>query len=334
MVIAVIDSGINKNYKNIKIIKKICFYYKDNGKIESKTDIEDLNGHGTLICKLLQSINSENLYFIIKILNKDNRSSTELLICALEYLLDYDIDIVLMSLATVDDKNLAKLNQCIKNLHDKNIVMIAAAHNKFQVCYPAILDNVLGVGGLKFYTNDIYYDEKKSIEFIADSSLMYSDFDGKEMRSLSGTSKAAAIVTARLSQIPNFEQMQKVDLIKNLNCYFGSSSFLDFLSEHNLSLKSDENLHINPYIGSDNRNFKVMKIISKYTYDLPISEIRDKPLWHIIDSLNTMNRLLKEVVILYNLNYEDIVYSGNDLYSVDNLCNKLFVMEAALINKH
>lgn len=327
MVIAVIDSGINSKVRNIKIVNKVCFCYGHNGQIERTTDTKDLNGHGTLICKLIQSINSENSFFIVKILNKENRASSELLIRALEYLLDYEIDIVLMSLATVDDRNLDKLKLCVRNLYNRNVVMISSVHNKYPISYPAVFDEVLGVCGMKFYSNEIYFDEKKNIEFIADSSFLYGDFNGKEMRILAGTSKAAAVVAARISQIPNFEQIQKCERNKTLHFYFGSSSFEQFMSEHNLSLRSEDNLHVRPYIGKDDRNLKVMELITRYNCDLSISDVKKKPLWHLIDSLDTLNQFLKEVFGFFNICSDEVVYSGNDLYSIDNLCNKLYGME-------
>lgn len=327
MVIAVVDSGINTKVRNLKIVNKVCFCYGHSGQIEKKKDTEDLNGHGTLICKLIQSINNENSFFIIKILNKENRASSELLIRALEYLLDYDIDIVLMSLATVEDRNLDKLKLCVRNLYNRNVVMISSVHNKYPISYPAVFNEVLGVRGMKFFSNDIYYDEKRNIEFIADSSFSYGDFNGKEMRALGGTSKAAAVVAARISQIPNLKQIQKCERIKTLHFYFGSSSFEQFMSEHNLSLRSEENLHVRPYIGRDDRNLKVMELITKYNCDVSISDVKKKPLWHLINSLDTLNQLLREVIVFFNISIDDIVYSGNDLYSIDNLCNKLYEME-------
>lgn len=330
MVIAIIDSGISEAFEHFNIIGGISFFYAANNEIECNADLRDMNGHGTMICKVISSINPNVSFYIVKILDKNNRASSELLLHALDYLISckMDIDIILMSLATIDNAYIEKMNSLINELYSKGVILIASAHNKYDVSYPAVLENVIGVKGARLYTNKIYYNKSASIECIADSSLVYCNYNTKNsiFKTFGGTSKAAAIVAACISQL------EKSNLtIENreitLNLKFGAVNYETFLMKNNLSEKGEKNLCTYNYIGNDKRNYELIKLINTFCTGLSKTQISERPLWHLIDSLETMNIILINAANMFEIDSRSVVYTGSDLYSVNNLCNKLYIME-------
>lgn len=158
MKIAIIDSGLDKKFVDEKkIIGGCMFKYSDDDKVICVSDeYFDDNGHGTATYQIIeQNGNEKNQYYIIKILDKNNETSTEILIHALRYLLEIDVNIIHLSLAIEkhDFSGMLQLKQVCKRLTKKNKLLICAQRNKTNIpTFPAAYSSVLGVDSI--YSND------------------------------------------------------------------------------------------------------------------------------------------------------------------------------------
>lgn len=152
MKIAIIDSGEPQNgefniYKSVNIIvdKNLQTYV-------TEEDVYDQNGHSTDVMEILKRYNKNNEILNIKILNKDLKSHSLGLIKALEYAKDEKVDIVSLSLGTLNDKYADEIQTRIWKLKDNGIIVVSAHNNDTRKkAYPACFDEVIGVGLLEDY---------------------------------------------------------------------------------------------------------------------------------------------------------------------------------------
>ena len=93
--IAIIDSGIDLDFYENNVIKYVEYTEETGDESEY-----DSNGHGTLCCSTMLSINPAIQFVVIKILNEKNLCSDERLLRALNLLKDVDVDIINLSLST------------------------------------------------------------------------------------------------------------------------------------------------------------------------------------------------------------------------------------------
>ncbi|GFI23906.1 minor extracellular protease Epr [Lachnospiraceae bacterium] len=212
MKIAIIDSGVEKKYKNNESIVGGCtFKYVQNNIVFIKDEYIDENGHGTNTFQILQHYGDEkNTYYIVKILDKNNETSIEILIQALKYLMQSDIDIIHLSLAIVEENFLGmmELKQICNNIFKKNKLLICAQKNKTNIpSYPAAFESVIGVNSI--YTNsydDIWYNSFQTIQCYANAvAKLVEGLDGKYVF-FGGTSKSAAVVTGMVSKSMEIEK--------------------------------------------------------------------------------------------------------------------------------
>ena len=105
---------------------------------------------------------------IIRIFERSLVADGRVLIEALQWVIDHGIDIVNLSLGTTDRQYLEPIQKLCQRAVRKNIILVAATHNKGINSYPAILPDVIGVAGRSLQrVNDFYFRSDKNIEGIA-----------------------------------------------------------------------------------------------------------------------------------------------------------------------
>lgn len=201
MNIAIIDSGINVNNKQIahSILDGISIC---SGSELSTSDYMDSNGHGTYCAEIITRICPHCKLIIVKILNSNNQGSSECLLRALKYLEDKDVDIINMSLSTYHNDFREKLQKVCERLHARGVVLVSSLANHAQSSYPAVFSSVLGVKGETFLGEREYiYCPDQSVQCIASSvPVLVNDLDGK-YGFFGGNSKATAIITGILAEL-------------------------------------------------------------------------------------------------------------------------------------
>ena len=121
---------------------------------------DDFSGHGTAIAGIIAGknikessivgINSNIELYSIKVMDGDNTAPLSRVIKGIYKALEYDVDISNMSFGTTVDSS--ALYQAIKEVSDKDILIIASAGNNGkdtgEVEYPAGYEEVLAVGSV------------------------------------------------------------------------------------------------------------------------------------------------------------------------------------------
>ncbi len=182
--------GIKKSgVPSTRLHKKVCIAIMDTG-ICIKTleryvsagttflpnypcsNFEDDHRHGTCCAYTILRITRDVTFYIVKILNSTKRASSAKLLEALEHLLDIDVDIILMSLAT-PNFNSEMQNVC-KQLHEQGKILVAAQRNDCLRSYPAEFPMVLGVSGRLFESAEHYwFNEDYLFQAISDKTPIW-----------------------------------------------------------------------------------------------------------------------------------------------------------------
>lgn len=139
--IAIIDNGINDKI----ISEKVQSYYVHSGVVEP-TQPEVVLNHATMIAYIIDK-NCKNCKFTsIKIMKgKKKDTSIKKLIIALEWCLYNYIDIINLSIGTVNFYDSLILKPTIEKLVTAGIIIVAAQSNSNRITYPAAFPDVIGV---------------------------------------------------------------------------------------------------------------------------------------------------------------------------------------------
>ncbi len=218
--IAILDSGCNIEYE-----EGISFVDET---------LDDLNGHGTTVAKVIKEINPSAKLYIAKIFNASGRHfNINLLVDGINWAISRQVDVINLSCQIrKDDK---AIHNAIREAYRQGIIVVASAGNKggfldvlidelakrskktgisTGVNYPAKYVEVIAVGAI----NDLQCHDRhnnyspigKEIEFVCDGSY----------RSQKGTSFAAARATAIISRIKaDYPHLNGLELREKLRLY-------------------------------------------------------------------------------------------------------------------
>lgn len=228
--IAVIDSGLN-----IDLAKKIGsrnlggYSYKivsdDIIKLE---DYQDNCLHGTACVSIINKFFPHSEFLNIKILNDEGKTNDYILLKSLEDLIETDIKIVNMSLATIKTRNIEGFKKVCYELIKKGKILIASQINIYKgESYPCCLDTVIGVEGREtLEMNYFEFKSKRNIQCIINSSPELTYFSNDDYKFFKGNSKATALLTAKVAEILRYqgdmnyyEMMEKLEHISNENLH-------------------------------------------------------------------------------------------------------------------
>jgi hypothetical protein len=165
--VALIDSGINYLDPYFKP-------YISGGKSFTDRDENlylDDNGHGSLCASAIINECPNVRLYIEKVLNSNNISSLDMLMCSMENLLDIDVDVVSMSLTLTAMKREEKLKKVCNQLEEQGKVVICSLANGASKSYPANFNSTIGVKGYILENeNAFWYKSNKRIQAVVDSN--------------------------------------------------------------------------------------------------------------------------------------------------------------------
>lgn len=177
---------------------------------------QDFNGHGSQITSLMHIIDPTSEIASIKILNEKKECSLENLLFALDKCLELNPDIICLSLSVDDVLQYEELELAINKLCEKNIIIVAALHNKMENSLPAIYDNVIGVQMNKtnliidhFYAPEMKIQCNISIKGIICKSInnKYDMFGGNSLAC--GLMAAEVAIVKKNNNVQTFDELQK-----------------------------------------------------------------------------------------------------------------------------
>lgn len=99
MKIAVIDSGIDNVTGSFNIFGGISFLVDEKGYIITKKTFKDNLGHGTMCVSVINKECPSAEFYIVKIFENELETYEEVLLAALNHLIDIDVDLISLSLS-------------------------------------------------------------------------------------------------------------------------------------------------------------------------------------------------------------------------------------------
>ena len=221
--IAVLDTGADFNLLNVE--SGYDFVNED-------ANASDDNGHGTLTTYILKRpqndlplINAE--IYSVKVLNQDGSGYASDVIEGINWAVDNDIDIILMSFG--GDSNSKFLEDVIKYANDKGVLIIAAAGNEGNqnLIYPAAYDSVISVGSVnEDKVKSSFSNYGQTLDFVAPGENIKVS-DGQNEILVSGTSFSVPhlgiVASAYLSENLSLNNTGIIDKLKATALDLGSS---------------------------------------------------------------------------------------------------------------
>lgn len=204
--VAVIDDGINEKLYN-------TLYLENNIEITSELSISKrINynsasiSHGTMCAAIIQKYSSCKNLSSVKILNEKAKGSKKQLIKAIEWCIKKNINLINLSLGSIDYRDCLDIKNIVNLAYKKGIIIVAACSNKGIFTYPASLSNLIGVkcdkrNILKFNEYNYNAYAMDGIEITANSQHELIDFMGDKINTCISNSFAAPVITALVYKI-------------------------------------------------------------------------------------------------------------------------------------
>lgn len=307
--VAVIDSGVNKFYKNR--IAKLLNYTEE--------DHVDANGHGTKCVSIIDKIAPDTNFTVLKLLNKNLQCSSSTLCQALTDLLTMDIDIVNLSLSTAEINNYKDLNNICRNLYQEGKLIIASKANNGEKSYPAESKYVLGVCGSLFPDNETFwYKSNGLIQIVASKTPTILKVDECKYSFFGGNSKATACMTGVISK--NWDDLSVMNIHEKKEYLSCLSVCTDW---------KDQDI-LNSVIACEEKDFIIDKDIElsvkqlfKRYLDFEIDDMLDTELIYEIIGFRSLAEIFYHIVDQFKL--EDVSGEFNlyDFTNLKGLCKKI-----------
>jgi len=195
--IAVIDSGCDKFINNdSRIVKGISFIGDKGGFVfEQSDDYFDKLGHGTACIDIILQIAPSVEILPIKVFDSRLETSIEIIVAAINYAIDYGVDLINLSLGTKLSEALYPMYAVCEKAKQKKIIIVSANGNLDNNSYPAIFENVISVSSIHTENKfDFVYNSEDAVECLADGYPNNALGLNGRRQPLSGNSFASPII--------------------------------------------------------------------------------------------------------------------------------------------
>ncbi|MDR1773933.1 MAG: S8 family serine peptidase [Clostridioides sp.] len=196
--IAIVDTGVDIEDDLLKNKIKYNPSYQLNSFNNSISDINDINGHGTMCAKTIIEICNDVDIYPIKIFEDSGKTNSLNAITVFNKLLNEDIDIINISASTINTNYKEELYNICDKLSSEGKIIISSLHNRAydKISYPTIFSNVIGVCGDERITKDEYfiYDKKEKIQMKANINKKLVKFRDS-VTDFGRSSRATALTT-------------------------------------------------------------------------------------------------------------------------------------------
>jgi hypothetical protein len=186
-----------------------------NGGLIVGSDFSDEIGHGTAIAGVISAGAPSARLHAVKIFRTELKAAARMLLAALEWAIDREMNLIHLSLGTEREDNREPLAAICDAAKDRNIVVVASARSSGDRIIPASFDSVIGVYWDKECDEDsLIYCSEAHIEFGAYGLPRSLPGVPSEMN-FRGHSFAAAHVTARTARFLEQNPGGGVEWVRN-----------------------------------------------------------------------------------------------------------------------
>jgi subtilisin family serine protease len=137
--VAVIDSGVNPSHPHVN---GVAGGVAIGGEIDSYLD---LLGHGTAVLAAIKEKAPDAEFYAVKVYYRALRTNMDCLAEAFRWSIDHGMDVINLSLGTVNSAHQAKMEGLIQSAADAGAAVVAAADIESVPAFPGSLPGVIGV---------------------------------------------------------------------------------------------------------------------------------------------------------------------------------------------
>jgi subtilisin family serine protease len=154
--VAVIDSGVNPNHPHVN---GVAGGTAIGGEIDSYLD---LLGHGTAVLAAIKEKAPEAEYYAVKVYYRSLRTNLDCLSRAFRWSIDHEMDVINLSLGTVNAAHRAEMTHLIRLAKDAGTAVVAAAEIESSPAFPGSMAGVIGVGVDWTCPRDVFHFDASS----------------------------------------------------------------------------------------------------------------------------------------------------------------------------
>lgn len=164
-----------------------------------------VTSHGTVCAAIIHHYAPQVQLSSVKIIFGEQRTgSPDDLIAGIDWCLSHHVDVVHLSIGTVESRDFQKVGAKIHQAAQQGLIFVAAQSNSRRYTYPACLSDVIGVRQRPIYRGPQYRmnrDALNCVDILASSSHELPLLDGTVHYTAICNSFAAPLITAKVASL-------------------------------------------------------------------------------------------------------------------------------------
>lgn len=218
--VVVVDSGVDTQNQEIMehVIQGFSFQKSaEEDEVIEEENFDDVFGHGTNCIDCILQFAEQAQFYPIKIVNELGKTTSSLLLAALEKCRELPVNLICLSLSVtqmLDPAMEKELRDICNDLEKQGKIICASECNNAKDTIPAIYKSVIGVGELlPDAKKKVLVDRAASVQVLADISPIFVAGKSGRYNFFKGTSKGNAYVAGLLARAmqtaPNIKSIQE-----------------------------------------------------------------------------------------------------------------------------
>jgi subtilisin family serine protease len=195
--IGILDSGVYAAHPHVgKIVDGITI--RPDG---VTAEYEDMLGHGTAVAALIHYVNPAAELVAVKIFERKLATSLATVVRAIDWCLDHQIDVINLSLGTLNPEHGGAFEQAVARTRRAGAVIVSALEINGTAALPGSLPGVIGVAETENSSASDYQVYERYGKRVFTAPPYPRDIPGvPRERNLKGVSFAVARISARVAQ--------------------------------------------------------------------------------------------------------------------------------------
>lgn len=213
--VAIIDSGVNPVHPHVGGVAGGARI--SSSESDSSIDYLDFIGHGTAVAGAIREKAPDAQLYAVKVFDRALTTNIEAIIKAIDWCVENEMDVINLSLGTVNIEHRGVIEQAVARAAEKGTVLVAAREMSGKPSLPGCLPSVIGVVVDWEISRDRYKVNCSGddLEFIA--SAYPRDIPGvPRERNMSGISFAVANMTGFVARARELDRDASVDELQRL----------------------------------------------------------------------------------------------------------------------
>lgn len=213
--VGIIDSGVNPAHPHVGGVAGGARI--STSEADSSNDYLDYIGHGTAVAGAIREKALDSELYAVKVFDRALTTNIEAIIKAIDWCVDNEIDVINLSLGTVNIEHRTLIEQAVSGAAEKGTVLVAAREMSGKPSLPGSLPSVIGVVVDWQCARDRYDVNRSDDDVVFIASAYPRDIPGvPRERNLKGISFAVANMTGFVARAREFAPKAPVDQLKRL----------------------------------------------------------------------------------------------------------------------